>query len=192
MLAAGFCIAKNRRTANRAAPFFPSHSRLDLNSRRFVSLFVYLALVAASLGGGPTVAGEKAVLRGRIASAPKQAPDAVKNGIWAMNQIVNKPYRWGGGHGTFNDIGYDCSGTISYFLHGAGLLDQPTPSKALQTWGEPGPGRWITIYARNGHTFAVICGLRLDTTGHRDDEGPRWRDWPREPKGFVARHPKGL
>ena len=171
---------------------FPSRPRLSLNSLRLVSLTSFLALAAFASAGGPTVNGEIAQLHGLIASAPSKAPDAVKNGIWALNQIVHKPYRWGGGHGTFNDIGYDCSGTISYFLHGAGLLDQPTPSKALLTWGDPGPGRWITIYARNGHTFAVICGLRLDTTGHRDDEGPRWRDWPREPKGFIARHPKGF
>ena len=172
--------------------FFPSRFRPSLNPPSFVSLFIFLSLAASAIADGPTVQGEVAQLRGLIASAPSKAPDAVKNGIWALNQIVHKPYRWGGGHGTFNDAGYDCSGTISYFLHGAGLLDQPTPSKALQTWGDPGPGRWITIYARNGHTFAVICGLRLDTTGHHDDEGPRWRDWPREPKGFVARHPKGF
>ena len=171
---------------------FPSLFRLRLNSPRFVSLFVFLCLPAWALADGPTVAGEVAQLRGAIAAAPSKAPAAVKNGIWALNQIVRKPYRWGGGHGTFNDVGYDCSGTISYFLHGAGLLDQPTPSKALQSWGDPGPGRWITIFARNGHTFAVICGLRLDTTGHRDDEGPRWRDWPRDLAGFTARHPKGF
>lgn len=168
---------------------FPASEDLRL---RFILPVLFFFAVANSRAGGPTVSGEVAVLKGLIASAPSKAPDAVKNGIWAINTIVRKPYRWGGGHATFNDYGYDCSGTISFFLHGAGLLDQPTPSKALQTWGEPGPGRWITIYARNGHTFAVICGLRLDTTGHRDDEGPRWRDWPREPKGFVVRHPKGF
>jgi hypothetical protein len=163
-----------------------------LNFPRFVSLLIFLSLGVFAVAGGPTVRGEVAQLRGMVAAAPSKAPEAVKNGIWALNQIVHKPYRWGGGHGTFNDIGYDCSGTVSYFLHGAGLLDQPTPSKALQTWGDSGPGRWITIYARNGHTFAVICGLRLDTTGRHADEGPRWRDWYREPKGFVARHPPGF
>lgn len=157
-------------------------------------LLLALFLCAASVvhADGPTIAGKVAVLRKGVAYAPRSAPDSVKAGIWAVNGIRAKPYRWGGGHGTFNDRGYDCSGTISYFLHGAGLLEQPTPSKALLTWGEPGPGRWVTIYVRSGHTFAVVCGLRLDTTGHRDDEGPRWRDWPRDPKGFVARHPPGL
>jgi len=162
-----------------------------LTVRRFLLLFFVFGSAAAR-ADGPTVSGEMAVLQGRIASAPKKAPDAVKAGIGAINRIVGKPYRWGGGHATFNDAGYDCSGTISYFLHAAGLLDQPTTSKTLQTWGEPGPGRWVTIYARSGHVFAVICGMRLDTTGHRDDEGPAWRNWYREPRGFVARHPKGF
>jgi hypothetical protein len=163
-----------------------------VNSPRLAPIAAFLLLAGSALAGGPTVSGEIAQLRGLIASAPAKAPEAVKSGIWSVNQIVRKPYRWGGGHGTFNDAGYDCSGTISYFLHSAGLLDQPTPSKALQSWGDPGPGRWITIYARNGHTFAVICGLRLDTTGHRDDEGPRWRDWSRDLSGFTARHPRGF
>lgn len=157
-----------------------------------ISLLVFAALSAASQAGGPTVPGKLVRLRGLIAHAPSEAPEAVKCGIWAINSIVHKPYRFGGGHGTFQDAGYDCSGTISYFLHAAGLLDQPTPSKGLLQWGEPGPGRWVTIYARAGHVFAVVCGMRLDTTGHRDDEGPRWRDWARDPRGFVARHPKGL
>jgi len=162
-----------------------------LKLRLLLSLLL-LASVAVAPAAGPLVSGDTAIVQGRIAAAPKKAPDAVKNAIWAMNRIVGKPYRWGGGHSTFNDVGYDCSGTISYFLHAAGLLDQPTTSKALQSWGEPGPGKWITIYARSGHVFAVICGLRLDTTGRRDDEGPAWRNWYREPRGFVARHPKGF
>jgi hypothetical protein len=163
-----------------------------LTLRLLLSLLLLAAAGVPARADGPTVAGDRAILQGRRAAAPKKAPDAVKRGIWAINTIVGKPYRWGGGHATFNDAGYDCSGTISYFLHAAGLLDQPTPSKALQSWGDPGEGRWITIYARNGHTFAVICGLRLDTTGHRDDEGPAWRDWSRDTRAFTARHPKGF
>lgn len=165
---------------------------VQLFSRAAFSLLLLLTLRPMACADGPTVPGKVAVYRKGVAYAPASAPAEVKQGIWAINGIRTKPYRWGGGHGTFNDRGYDCSGTISYFLHAAGLLDQPTPSKALQSWGESGKGKWITIYARTGHTFAVICGLRLDTTGHREDEGPRWRDWPRDPKGFVARHPKGL
>lgn len=163
-----------------------------MSFRAALSALVFFAFLGDVRAGGPTVKGDIAVVKGRTAYAPSKAPDAVKRGIWAINGIVNKPYRWGGGHATFNDAGYDCSGTISYFLHGAGLLDSPTPSKGLMNWGEAGPGKWITLYVRPGHVYAVICGLRLDTTGHRDDEGPRWRDWPRVPKGFVVRHPKGF
>ena len=132
------------------------------------------------------------MLKGRIAYAPKNAPQSIKVAIWATNGITKMPYVWGGGHKTFFDRGYDCSGTISYFLHYSGLLDQPTPSKALQTYGECGPGKWVTIYARNGHVFAEVCGLRLDTTGGHAEEGPRWRPNDRPMSGFTARHPVGL
>ena len=141
---------------------------------------------------GPTVPGSRAVLKGRVAYAPANAPQNIKVAIWATNGLANKPYVWGGGHGTFYDRGYDCSGTISYFLHHGGLLDQPTPSKGFQSYGESGPGKWVTIYARAGHVFAYICGLRLDTTGRKEGEGPRWRADYREPRGFTARHPSGM
>jgi len=141
---------------------------------------------------GPTVPGSRALLKGRIAYAPKNAPHSIKVAIWATNDLQSKPYVWGGGHGTFYDRGYDCSGTISYFLHHGGLLDQPTPSKAFQSYGEYGPGKWVTIWARNGHVFAEVCGLRLDTTGLHQEEGPRWRSDYRAPRGFTARHPVGL
>jgi hypothetical protein len=141
---------------------------------------------------GPTVAGNRAVLKGKTAYAPANAPQNIKVAIWATNTLANKPYVWGGGHGTFYDRGYDCSGTISFFLHHSGVLDQPTPSKAFLSYGECGPGKWVTIYARAGHVFAYICGLRLDTTGLRQEEGPRWRPDYREPRGFMARHPAGM
>jgi hypothetical protein len=141
---------------------------------------------------GPTVPGDLAKLKGRTAYAPEHAPRNIKVAIWATNTLQNKPYVWGGGHGTFYDRGYDCSGTISYFLHHGGLLDQPTPSKAFQSYGECGKGKWVTIWVRNGHVFAEVCGLRLDTTGFREEEGPRWRSDYRPPWGFTARHPVGL
>lgn len=141
---------------------------------------------------GPTVPGNRAVLKGRIAYAPANAPHCVKVAIWATNLLAWRPYVWGGGHGTFYDRGYDCSGTISFFLHHAGMLDSPMPSKGFLNYGESGRGRWVTIYARRGHVFAVIAGLRLDTTGYRAEEGPRWRQEPRSPWGFTARHPPGL
>lgn len=163
----------------------------DLLKKATIAALCGLALALASRAAGPTVPGEVAVVRGGIAHAPEKAPLAVKRAIWAVNTIVRKPYRWGGGHGTFFDRGYDCSGTVSFFLHHAGLLDSPTPSRGFLSYGEAGSGRWITIYARKGHVFAVVCGLRLDTTGSREREGPRWRPSHRDPRGFVARRPRG-
>lgn len=143
--------------------------------------------------GGPTVPGNYAALRGRIAYAPARAPANVKNAIWAVNALRRKPYVWGGGHRTFEDRGYDCSGTVSYALHYAGLLDSPMPSSDFVRFGERGRGRWITIYAKRGHTFAVIAGLRLDTTNMRNggDVGPRWFVEGRDARNFEARHPAG-
>ena len=145
-------------------------------------------------GERPMVSGSRAVLRNGVAYAPSHAPQSVKNAIWAANTLRRKPYIWGGGHGSFNDRGYDCSGTISFALHGAGLLNSPLPSSDLMRYGERGRGRWMTIYSRNGHTFAVIAGLRLDTTdlGRGGDVGPRWYTYGRDTSGFVARHPTAL
>ena len=142
---------------------------------------------------GPTVSGNRAVLRNGIAYAPTRAPANVKNAIWAVNSLQHKPYIWGGGHSSFYDRGYDCSGSVSYALHYAGLLTTPLPSNDLMRYGERGRGRWITIYARRGHTFAVIAGLRLDTTDLRDggDVGPRWYAEGRNTRGFATRHPAG-
>jgi hypothetical protein len=145
-------------------------------------------------GERPTVAGRRAVLRNGIAYAPSRAPERVKNAIWAANALRRKPYVWGGGHGSFNDHGYDCSGSVSYALRGAGLLAAPMPSSDFIRYGERGRGRWITIYSRPGHTFAVIAGLRFDTTdmGHGGNVGPRWYSDGRNLRGFQARHPAGF
>jgi septal ring factor EnvC (AmiA/AmiB activator) len=123
------------------------------------------------------------------ASAPANAPQAVKEVIAAANAIADLPYLWGGGHGSFESSGYDCSGALSYALHGGGMLDSPLDSTGLTTWGEPGPGRWITVYGNSGHAWMVVAGLAFDTSG---GAGPRWHDpWPNSPEGFVARHPAG-
>ncbi|HEV2803518.1 MAG TPA: hypothetical protein VGW57_01175 [Chthoniobacterales bacterium] len=145
-------------------------------------------------GDRPMVSGNRAVLRNGVAYAPSQAPQSVKNAIWAANTLRRKPYVWGGGHGTFYDRGYDCSGTVSFALHGAGVLGSPLPSSDLMRFGERGRGRWMTVYSRSGHTFAVIAGLRLDTTdlGRGGDVGPRWYDYQRNTSGYVARHPAAL
>jgi septal ring factor EnvC (AmiA/AmiB activator) len=124
------------------------------------------------------------------ASAPASAPQAVKEVIAAANAIADTPYVWGGGHGSFESSGYDCSGAVSYALHGGGLLESPLDSTGLTTWGEPGPGRWITVYGNSGHAWMVVAGLAFDTSG---GAGPRWHaDWPNSPEGFIARHPAGL
>ncbi|MDQ2629358.1 MAG: hypothetical protein M3Y75_00075 [Actinomycetota bacterium] len=124
------------------------------------------------------------------ASAPASAPQAVKEVIAAANAIADTPYVWGGGHGSFESPGYDCSGAVSYALHGGGLLESPLDSTGLTTWGEPGPGRWITVYGNSGHAWMVVAGLAFDTSG---GAGPRWHNpWPNSPEGFIARHPAGL
>ena len=159
-----------------------------------------LTVVAAARGEtfpttGPTVPGTIAHLRYGKAAAPEKAPLAVKRAIWAANQLSTKPYRYGGGHKTFFDRAYDCSGTISYALGGAGLIRRPMNSKDFRQYGERGRGKWITIYTRPGHTFAVIAGLRLDTTPWEDYNGhwaPRWQTHERVPLKFEARHPVGL
>jgi hypothetical protein len=145
-------------------------------------------------GDRPMVSGNRAVLRSGVAYAPSRAPQSVKNAIWAANSLRRKPYVWGGGHGSFNDRGYDCSGTVSFALHGAGVLNSPIPSSDLMRFGERGRGRWMTVYSRPGHTFAVIAGLRLDTTdlGRGGDVGPRWYAYERNTGGYVARHPAGM
>ena len=170
-------------------------------SRKFVAFLPVFAALCASAGAaefpnsGPTVAGNAARLRGKIAAAPSGAPIIVKRAIWAANQLHSKPYRYGGGHKSFTDSAYDCSGTISYALGGAGVIKSPMSSSEFRNFGQKGRGKWITIYARNGHTFAVIAGLRLDTTPYvtgREKWAPGWQSTFRAPSGFEARHPEGL
>jgi hypothetical protein len=144
---------------------------------------------------GPTTPGNFALLRDNLALAPTNAPLSVKRAIWAANQLRTKPYRFGGGHKSFHDSAYDCSGTISYALAGAGLVTVPMSSKEFRGYGTRGRGKWITVYARDGHTFAVIAGLRLDTTSPHNPSrrwAPRWQPTARMPHGFEARHPVGL
>ena len=145
---------------------------------------------------GPVVRGKKArIYSAGQAAAPKKAPVPVKRAIWAANQLCSKPYRYGGGHQSFDDGGYDCSGTVSYVLGAAGMIDSPMSSTEFRRYGKRGRGKWITIYARDGHTFAVIAGLRLDTTPYDNYTGhwaPRWQTTDRPPRGFDARHPVGL
>jgi hypothetical protein len=128
---------------------------------------------------------------GRSAVAPAGAPPAVKAAVRAANRIAGRPYRWGGGHRRFTDSAYDCSGAVSFALHGAGIVLSPLDSRAFMRWGDPGLGGWITVYANRRHAFAMIAGLRFDTSGP-GGKGPRWRTAPRPVNGFVARHFPGL
>jgi hypothetical protein len=118
-------------------------------------------------------------------------PAAVARVIRAGDRIAGFPYRYGGGHGSWNDTGYDCSGSVSYALHGGGLLDSPLTSGGFMTWGAPGKGRWITIYASPGHVYMVVNGRRFDTTG-RDVSGSRWQGAGRSSAGYTIRHPLGF
>jgi hypothetical protein len=139
------------------------------------------------------------------AAAPADAPPQVQQAIWAANTIQDLPYVYGGGHNeNFDGEGYDCSGTVSFALHGAALLDMPLDSGSFMKWGEKGPGAWITVYTNPGHAYAVIAGLRLDTSAASVtrsntrkfkkalERGPRWRPTERSPKGFKVRHPLGF
>jgi cell wall-associated NlpC family hydrolase len=136
------------------------------------------------------------ILPNGMAAAPVSAPQEVKDAIAAANEIVGKPYVYGGGHNAkFLSRGYDCSGTVSYALHGADLLRSPLDSGSFMKWGESGPGTWFTIYTNPGHAFMVVAGLRLDTSAAGDPsglKGPRWRPVLRSTKGFRARHPDGF
>jgi len=142
------------------------------------------AIDAAALGSGG------------LASVPPAAPARVAAIISAANSVARKPYIYGGGHGrladeTFVDSAYDCSGSVSFALAAAGLVDRPMDSSALARFGKAGPGRWVTIYANAGHAFMTVAGLRFDTSG-REAGGSRWQADSRTVAGFTVRHPAGL
>jgi hypothetical protein len=125
------------------------------------------------------------------AIAPADAPDIVKRMIEAGNEIHDKPYKYGGGHGRWNDTGYDCSGSMSYVLHAVDLLDQALDSTGFMSYGDAGKGQWVTTYANSGHSYMIIAGLRFDTSGRADDDS-RWDTRPRSSDGYTVRHPPGL
>ncbi len=136
-------------------------------------------------------------MKNGFAAAPADAPVEVQNAIFAANEIVGKPYVYGGGHNrTFSGSGYDCSGTVSYALHGGGLLEAPLASGDFMRWEDKGAGDWITVYANGGHAWMKIAGLRLDTSAAGEavssGKGPRWRKNLRGGKGFARRHPDGF
>ena len=140
---------------------------------------------------GSTQVGGLAINTGGMVQPPPGAPAAVAQVIAAGNAIATLPYVWGGGHGSFHASGYDCSGSVSYALAAAGLLSSPLDSTGFESWGEPGPGKWITVYANAGHAFMVVAGWRFDTVALAEG-GTRWSQTMTSTAGFVARHPAGL
>jgi cell wall-associated NlpC family hydrolase len=150
----------------------------------------------ASAAGGedePTEAPtEKAYIGSDgLAVAPSSAPEEVQSIIEAGNAIATKPYKYGGGHSRWNDSGYDCSGSVSYVLHAAGLLNRALDSSGFMSWGEAGRGTWITIRSNPGHAYMIVAGLRFDTSA-RSRTGTRWSEQMRSARGFRGRHPDGL
>jgi cell wall-associated NlpC family hydrolase len=130
-----------------------------------------------------------------LAAAPMSAPPAVQQIIWAGNELIGLPYIYGGGHGSFVSHGYDCSGTVSFALHGGGLLKMPEDSSEFEHWGSHGIGRWVAIFSNPGHAYMTVAGLRLDTSSADDpsnQQGPRWRPLRHANGGYVSRHPLGL
>ena len=140
----------------------------------------------------PTETGRARITSDGLAVAPADAPEAVKQVIAAGNEIAKKPYKYGGGHGTWNDSGYDCSGSVSYVLHHAGLLSGPARSSGgFMNWRFAGRGRWVTVYAHSGHMFLTVAGIRFDTTD-RERDATRWHRDVRSTAGYAVRHPGGI
>ena len=163
-------------------------------------LAVMACIAAAWLAGcaGPApyvyryVPGKTAVLEGVVAEAPPGAPWAVRKAVMAANEIAGRPYLRGGGHGSGEAAGYDCSGAVSHVLVAAGQAPSAAPSGAFRSYGRRGRGEWITVYARRGHVFMVIAGLRFESGWGRQTQGPRWSTESRTTRGFSVRHPSGL
>jgi cell wall-associated NlpC family hydrolase len=140
----------------------------------------------------PAPAGEKGYIdENGLAVAPASAPQEVQAIIAAGNAIATKPYKYGGGHGRWNDTGYDCSGSVSYVLHAAGLLDTALDSTGFMSWGEAGRGQWVTVRANAGHAYMIVAGLRFDTSARRQT-GNRWSEAMRSARDYAGRHPDGL
>jgi hypothetical protein len=184
---------------------------LRTNTHRFklgIAVAAVLALLtftpgiaSANCGGGGlspaetdicTPTAKARLLPNGMLIPPKSAPARVKAVIAAANKIRTKPYIWGGGHARWWDKGYDCSGSVSYALHGGKFLESPLPSGPMENWGLEGEGRWLTVYSNSGHAYAVIAGYRWDTSGNSGETGPRWHEDLRDNSGFVPRHPAGF
>ena len=198
--ASGASAEASARFAELRAAKAERQRQLDSLQSREAALSDNLASISEQIAGAggsaptsapaPLTPGERAkFISESQASVPSAAPPAVRAAIEAANAIATTPYLWGGGHGSFSSSGYDCSGAVSYALHGGGLLSSPLDSTGLTTWGAPGPGKWITVYGNFGHAWVMIAGLAFDTSG---GAGPRWHSSPvSSTSGFIARHPPG-
>jgi hypothetical protein len=162
--------------------------------RRGAILLVACACSVAIASSASAAVPQATLLPSGRAVAPAAAPPTVRAMIEAANRIRHRPYRWGGGHRDWRSRGYDCSGSVSYVMHAAGLLDWPLDSTGFMRWGAGGAGSWVRIYASHEHVFAVIAGLRWDTsmTDDGDRTGPGWSEYMRSGHGFRLRHPLGL
>jgi cell wall-associated NlpC family hydrolase len=151
--------------------------------------------VAADTKPELLVPGVTARVVNGLAAAPMSAPATVQDIIWAGNQIIGLPYIYGGGHASFVSPGYDCSGTVSFALHGASLITTPMDSSEFMSWDSAGVGTWVTVFANGGHAYMTVAGLRLDTSSADDpsnQQGPRWRPLRPANAGFTVRHPTAL
>jgi peptidoglycan hydrolase CwlO-like protein len=188
--------AKERQIASQHAQIQQQQSQLVAarNAREGVlnALLRKEHSIQTDLSNIPAPAGHATLDANGDAIPPSNAPLAVRGVIEAANQIDNLPYIWGGGHGSFTASGYDCSGSVSFALHGGGFLSSPLDSTGLEVWGASGGGNWITVFANSGHAWAYIAGLRWDTGGPGGGSGPRWSTVMRDDtSSFVARHPAG-
>jgi hypothetical protein len=175
----------------------PSQTQSTVSPAASGGAGVALAPAPPSTPQHPTVPGTVAKIIKGVAYAPAYAPMQVKKAIWAGNRIRLKPYAVGGGHGRWRDSAYDCSGSVSYLLHAAGLLKVSEDSGEMESWGRRGAGQWITVYTNPGHAFIEIAGIRMDTSREQDPHpapgtGPRWRPVMTSTAGYVARHPSDL
>jgi peptidoglycan hydrolase-like protein with peptidoglycan-binding domain len=166
----------------------PVNGRVDSGD---VPLLLRALTTSSSSAVAPPVLGQAATINpDGTATPPPGAPQVIVDLFAAANRIATLPYRYGGGHKSWDDTAYDCSGSVGYALHGAGLLDHTVDSTMLETFGDAGPGQWITIYANADHTFMTVAGVRFDTSGQRT-AGTRWQPAERSTDGFVVRHPTG-
>jgi hypothetical protein len=190
----GPATASRVRSWERASSVRRVNGRVERGNARKLRRQVEAGITVTDAAPSPASApGAQAILGSDgLAIAPESAPPEVKAAIEAANRIVGKPYKYGGGHGKWEDSGYDCSGAMSYALHGAGLLDRALTSGDFTRWGEEGAGQWITVYAHGGHGYLVIAGLRFDTGWNNAGKGPRWSEEMRPDDGYTVRHPAGL